>query len=735
MKANLKLGLTLAVCALCACFYQQSAFAVQPVLYCTPLGFTNSVSYGQNHSGQSFYLRNASGDPVESMNFSVTNNVSWLTVAPTAGASQGEDRRIDLLYDVSTLNPGVHTGVVTVTASGALESPQRVWVYMRVNANPILETDATGFENEIIEGDALANDGFDVWNDSESPYAVMAYSVLCSESWFSATVTNATNQGERDRVEIVYDTSELSPGTYTGAVTIVATDQATGLSAAGSPTVIPVILYLKGMPKLGVSVSGFTNEIVQSGIAESQILGIWNDAPDPGSMNYTLSESLNWLSLSSYSETVDGGVTNLVAINYQTSMLDTGVYSGVITIKATDPSGAKPALNSPKDIHVTLKVTSRRPVNLQPPYLIGVPKIGNQLSVNKGLWSPLDYIEFEYQWQRADNWAGDGLEDIAGATDEVYTVTLADRAKYLRVKVTGVDRRASPPMTTYAFSDFLDYFRVNAVMGDYDGDGRAEYWFYDTPEGMFRIFMSSGRPLNKQFGWNEAMPVVGDFDGDGICDLAVYHQNSGEWYIWTSGGRFIMRQFGWAEADPVPADYDGDGITDFAVYYQAAGMWYILLSSDGSFVTAQFGWHETVPVPADYDGDKIIDVAVYHQAAGMWYILESSTGITQARQFGWYETIPVPGDYNGDGADDLAVYHQAENTWYHIPFNGSVYNIILPFGTSTTKGIPVPGYYDGDGKIDPATAHFNDDFIVWCIQCTVEGYKGYSYQISLKRWR
>jgi hypothetical protein len=66
------------------------------------------------------------------------------------------------------------------------------------------------------------------------------------------------------------------------------------------------------------------------------------------------------------------------------------------------------------------------------------------------------------------------------------------------------------------------------------------------------------------------VPVVGDYDGDKKADLAIWRQLDGRWYILqssTNTPRIVL--WGASQAPyndvPVPADYDGDKKADIIV--------------------------------------------------------------------------------------------------------------------------------------------------------------------------
>ena len=89
--------------------------------------------------------------------------------------------------------------------------------------------------------------------------------------------------------------------------------------------------------------------------------------------------------------------------------------------------------------------------------------------------------------------------------------------------------------------------------------------------------------------------MVGDYDGDGKADEAVYRAETGTWYLFQSTKGFASIQFGLSTNLPVAADYDGDGKTDVAVFRPESGTWCQMKSTQG-FGAVQFG----------ANGDKLI---------------------------------------------------------------------------------------------------------------------------------
>lgn len=73
------------------------------------------------------------------------------------------------------------------------------------------------------------------------------------------------------------------------------------------------------------------------------------------------------------------------------------------------------------------------PENTSPPTIAGTARVGQELTAQNGTWSNSP-TAFRYQWQRCDA-SGGACANIAGAVEQKYLVTNADRSRTLRVVV------------------------------------------------------------------------------------------------------------------------------------------------------------------------------------------------------------------------------------------------------------------------------------------------------------
>jgi len=285
---------------------------------------------------------------------------------------------------------------------------------------------------------------------------------------------------------------------------------------------------------------------------------------------------------------------------------------------------------------------------------------------------PLDAASFPVARMDFD---GDGISDF-GCYDATGIPGLVQPGQWYFMR----SKRGFDGSTRFGYPNTIP------LVGDFDGDGRADYGCYDpvgvpgrVAQGTWYLMMSSAGFKTYVFGYPGTVPVVGDFDGDGIDDFGCYDANGipgvvlpGSWYFMMSSAGFKTDRFGYPGTVPVVGDFDGDGRTDYGCYddtgirgVASPGSWYFRMSTAG-FKTYVFGYKGTVPVVGDFDGDGVDDFGCYDAAGipgsvppGQWYFMNSTSRFSTLSRFGHYGAVPVIGDFDGDGRDDLGIYNAA----------------------------------------------------------------------------
>jgi hypothetical protein len=172
------------------------------------------------------------------------------------------------------------------------------------------------------------------------------------------------------------------------------------------------------------------------------------------------------------------------------------------------------------------------------------------------------------------------------------------------------------------------------ICADFDGDDNADIAYMVPPSGgqsaAYAILQSStgysfapGDVLFVPAGFPALgdTPVVGDLDGDGKADPGIWRASDGVWIIPKSSANYtsyIFSQWGQAGDIPVIADFDMDGKGDIGFYRD--GLWGVLKSGQNySLGSAQFfswGAAGVQPIVGDFDGDGKADIGYIVPSSG-----------------------------------------------------------------------------------------------------------------------
>jgi len=203
------------------------------------------------------------------------------------------------------------------------------------------------------------------------------------------------------------------------------------------------------------------------------------------------------------------------------------------------------------------------------------------------------------------------------------------------------------------------------MVGDVDGDGLADLIIWRASTGTwYWLTSSSGYSYAAGGGiqWGNPSlgdrPVLGDYDGDGRADLAVWRASTGTWYWLTSSTNYSYasaRGIQWGNnglGDKIiTGDIDGDAKADLILWRPTDGTWYWLTSSTGyaysSAGSKQWGNNGLgdLPMIGDFDGDGRADLTIWRTTTGTWYWLTSSSGYSYSsatgRQWGGGADVPM----------------------------------------------------------------------------------------------
>jgi hypothetical protein len=100
-----------------------------PAIGLSPTSFVHEVDEGGNLAADTFIVENVGGGTLD---YTISVDADWMSVAPVRGTSTGEQDTITLSYSTSHLAPRTYEGVVTITDPNATNDPKTVHVTLNV---------------------------------------------------------------------------------------------------------------------------------------------------------------------------------------------------------------------------------------------------------------------------------------------------------------------------------------------------------------------------------------------------------------------------------------------------------------------------------------------------------------------------------------------------------------------------------------------------------------------------
>lgn len=257
---------------------------------------------------------------------------------------------------------------------------------------------------------------------------------------------------------------------------------------------------------------------------------------------------------------------------------------------------------------------------------------------NPVLWSSNSLMAGATKYFLADV-NGDGNDDLIGywaATGDWY-VALSSGSGFW-------------PPTLWAQDEGNLNSSTDQFVADVNGDHMADVITWTASTGNWYVDESSGSgfygPPTQWIsgdGVGSSSQVVGDFDGDGKADAAVYFASNGDWYVALSTGSSFGYPNQWSQGHgmgsnlQIAGDINGDHMADISYFYNAGsncGTWEGGLSSGSGFYQPTYwayneGCGGTDQFIADVNGDGKADVVTYWEnagatPAGTWSVDESS---------------------------------------------------------------------------------------------------------------
>ncbi len=243
----------------------------------------------------------------------------------------------------SGLAVGNYNASITISATGATNTPQTVSATLTVTAAPTptigLSTTALSFTG-VQGGTNPASQSVTITNSGSG---TLSWSVSDNVNWLSLSPTSGTGNGS---VTASVNISGLAAGTYNGTITISAT------GATNTPQTVSVMLTVSAAPTptIGLSPTSLSFTATQGAAnPAAQTVNVTN--PGSGTLTWSASDNASWLTLNTTSGTTTTE-TDPITVSVNTSGLSAGTYNATITISASG------ATNTPRTVPVTLTVSA-----------------------------------------------------------------------------------------------------------------------------------------------------------------------------------------------------------------------------------------------------------------------------------------------------------------------------------------------------------------------------------------
>lgn len=289
---------------------------------------------------------------IPGLSFKIDTDSNLITADPTEGAMAGT---VQVSLNPSGFTaPGTKTQHLIITTPTLANKTKSIPVTVTVAPpapQPVLSVDTNSIQLVGVKGGATAAGRFKVLNvGSGAINYTTKVSTADGANWLSvSSASGSATLAQPDTVQVLGSIAALSPGTYSGAITV----SAPGVQ--GSPQTVGVTLSVSiNTASILLSQTGLSFTAVEgNGPPLPQTIGILNVGQGVMTWNATVSTTTgqNWLKISSHSATVERPFLDIspMDISIDPTGLHAGTYYGKLVVSAQ-------AINTPSLITVILTV-------------------------------------------------------------------------------------------------------------------------------------------------------------------------------------------------------------------------------------------------------------------------------------------------------------------------------------------------------------------------------------------
>lgn len=311
--------------------------ADKPLLGSSPQNIQLQTVVGTPSLDYSFTLKN---DGVDTMDFTLSESVDWLSISPESGSTSSETT-IHLLFTPGSLPLGEHNTELTISSTTAENSPIYLPVSLKVASPGEIQLDSDSYTTAVTQGE-VAIDYLTLTNGGQSTYS---YSITSDVGWLTVIPSSGSINDEPKEIRMIVDARNLMPGTHHASLTV------TSPEAINSPKTVPVEVGVSETVLLDVSPRVLHLETETGSSPQSLTLTLQTSPSGP--FTYLLSDDADWLHITPAAGTSDEN-HEIVTVSFTTEDLPENSYSATITAMVEG------AANAPLAVPVELTVAQSR---------------------------------------------------------------------------------------------------------------------------------------------------------------------------------------------------------------------------------------------------------------------------------------------------------------------------------------------------------------------------------------
>lgn len=165
------------------------------------------------------------------LNFTISDNVTWLECSPSNETSTGvkDSQEIIITYETSTLPVAIHNATIMITSPGLATKSFDISLDLLPRPQP--EVSSTSIINYCEQGMNATTDSFYVWNSGSGTlnFNITDSNDCDSIDWITIipSSNNSTGSNDKKLIKVIYNTSELFPAPHFGSISVVGQGNAT----------------------------------------------------------------------------------------------------------------------------------------------------------------------------------------------------------------------------------------------------------------------------------------------------------------------------------------------------------------------------------------------------------------------------------------------------------------------------------------------------------------------------